>query len=46
MGLRTWSIEAGLNGLGSKGFLALGVCMSLPNIRLGNDEKYQSTVRW
>jgi len=44
--VRTSSIAIVLNGLGSKGFLGLGVRVSLPNIRLGNDEKYQYTVRW
>jgi len=45
IGVRTSSIEIVLKDLGSKGFLSLGVLVSLPNIRLGNNEKYQYTVR-
>ena len=35
-----------LNGLVSKRVFVLGVSVSVPNMRLSNDEKYQSTVRW
>jgi len=34
-----------LKGLGSKRFSDLGVCVSLRNIRLGNDENYQCAGR-
>jgi len=38
-------MEMVLKGLGSKRFSDLGVCVSLRNIRLGNDENYQCAGR-